>query len=628
MTEMYWLPSFPNVRERIRALASSAAMNWTEVMALSRTRLDFILINALDVLVRRFFPSQPQQLPAKPVRLALLGSSTLSHLHGPLRIAGLRHNLWVEIYECDYGQYLQELEDTSSALYTFRPTDVLFALDAYHLSSSVSASQTAGSVNALLLEGASQIEHLWRKARESFGCNVIHQTALPVRFPNIGQNEHRLAGSQAYFLQRLNQHLRTIAERENVNLLSMDYRVAEDGLEAWHDRVLWHRSKQEVSPVAAPLYGDLVVRVIAAKRGHSAKCLVLDLDNTLWGGVVGDDGVEGIVLGQGSSLGEAYVAFQQYVRELARRGVIVAVCSKNSEVTALDAFSNHPEMVLKRDDIASFAANWLDKPHNIRAIAEELNIGLDSMVFVDDSPFERELMRREAPGVSVPEMPDEPANYALTLADAGYFESVSVTDADLDRSTQYQSNRSREAARKSATDLTSYLRSLEMRLLYRRFDRLGLQRIVQLINKSNQFNLTTRRYSEEDVLAVIADESAFGLQLRLEDRFGDNGVIAIVIGRRQGDSDVHLDTWLMSCRVLGRQVENATLNIIAEQAANLGARRIIGEYIPSKKNTMVRSHYSNLGFREILTDVDGRTLNVLGLSTFVPTETFIQVQIG
>jgi FkbH-like protein len=348
----------------------------------------------------------------------------------------------------------------------------------------------------------------------------------------------------------------------------------------------------------------------------------------VWGGVIGDDGLEGIVIGQGSPLGEAYTAFQNYARELSRRGIILAVCSKNDEANAVEPFEKHPEMVLKRGDIACFIANWSDKASNIRAIAKDLNIGLDSLVFIDDNPFERNLVRQELPMVAVPEVEDDPTYYPRALSDAGYFEGIAVTDEDRERSGQYQGNRAREALKSSVTDLDSYLRGLEMQLVWRPFDKIGLQRTVQLINKSNQFNLTTRRYTEEDVLAVMDDPSAFGLQLRLIDRFGDNGVIAIIIGRLRDDGDLYIDTWLMSCRVLGRQVEPTTLNLIAAQAKLLGARRLIGEYIPTKKNGMVKEHYQKLGFADTRSDDAGGNISSLDLASFVPIDTFIYVTEG
>ncbi|HEY5301453.1 MAG TPA: HAD-IIIC family phosphatase, partial [Acetobacteraceae bacterium] len=509
----------------------------------------------------------------------------------------------------------------------FAPTAILLALDAHHLASGITAGMDAADADAALSDITDRLREAWSFARGALGCPVIQQTALPLHPPVLGSNEHRLAGSRARFIARLNERLRGLAEQEGVDLLALDDRAAQDGIAAWHDPGLWHRSKQEVTPLAAPMYGDLLGRLLAAKQGRSAKCLVLDLDNTVWGGVIGDDGMDGIVIGQGSPLGEAYVAFQDYCRELSRRGVILAVCSKNDEANALEAFDSHPEMVLKRADIACFVANWSDKASNIRQIAHELNIGLDSLVFVDDNPFERNLVRQELPMVAVPEIGDDPTSYASTIADAGYFEALSVTEEDRERTTQYQGNRARDALKSAATDLDSYLRGLEMRLIWRRFDRMGLQRIVQLINKSNQFNLTTRRYTDEDVLAVMDDPAAFGLQLRLTDRFGDNGIIAIVIGRLRGH-DVEIDTWLMSCRVLGRQVEPTTLNLIAEQARHLGARRLLGEYIPTKKNAMVKDHYARLGFTVAETTEQRGSRAILDLAAFTPAQTFIHVTEG
>jgi FkbH-like protein len=628
VTELHWLPSIEDWRPRLRALAAAPVPNWDEAVALANARLNFVLTNALDETVRRAFPERPAAVTTKPERLAVLGSATLTHLLPAIRVAGLRRGIWVDTYENDFGQYWQELLDHNSALHQFKPTSVLLALDAYDLAAGVTAGLDPAGADAALDAVVARIQATWRLARETFRCPVLHQAALPLHWPVLGGNEHRLPGSRARFITRLNEALRPLADEDGVDFLSIDDRAARDGIARWHDPALWHRSKQEISPVAAPLYGDLVGRLLAARQGRSFKCLVMDLDNTMWGGVIGDDGLEGIALGQGSALGEAYVAFQDYAREQSRRGVILAVCSKNDEANALEPFEKHPDMVLKRPDIASFVANWSDKAGNLRAIAEELNIGLDSLVFLDDNPFERNLVRRELPMVAVPEVTDDPTDYPRALADAGYFEGLSVTDEDRERTAQYQGNKAREALKESATDLESYLRAMEMQLVWKRFDRIGLQRIVQLINKSNQFNLTTKRYTEEDVLAVMTDPHAFGLQLRLLDRFGDNGVIAIIIGRLQPDHDLYIDTWLMSCRVLGRQVEPTTLNLIAAQAVKLGARRLVGEYVPTRKNGMVKDHYAKLGFTVMRRDDNGGNLNILDLAGYTPAATFIHVTEG
>ena len=625
MTELHWLPTIPDWRPRLRALTADPAKAWDEAVALANGRINFVLTNALDEATRRVFAQPPATLATKPVRLAVLGSSTVTHLLPAIRVAGLRRGIWIDTYEADYGQYLQELSDPESGLHAFKPTAILLALDAHHLTAGVTAGMDEPTADAALAETKAHLQEIWKLARDAFKCSILQQAALPVHLPVLGLNEHRLPGSRARYVARLNEALRPMAEADGVDILSIDDRAARDGVHAWHDSGLWHRSKQEVSPTAAPLYGDLVGRRLAAKQGRSFKCLVLDLDNTVWGGVIGDDGMEGIAIGQGSALGEAYTAFQDYCRELTRRGIILAVCSKNDEVNAVEPFEKHPDMVLKRGDIASFVANWSDKAGNIRSIAEELNIGLDSLVFIDDNPFERNLVRQELPMVAVPEVSDDPVGYPIALSDAGYFEGLSVTDEDRERTSQYQGNKARDALKASATDLPAYLRGLEMNLIAKPFDRIGLQRIVQLINKSNQFNLTTRRYTDEDILAVMAAPDAFGLQLRLLDRFGDNGEIAIIIGRLLEQKDLLIDTWLMSCRVLGRQVEPTTLNLIAEQAKKLGAKRLVGEYIPTKKNGMVKDHYARLGFTVAAVNDGGGSRNLLDLAEFTPAETFIHV---
>ena len=628
MTDLHWLPTLPDWRARLRALPANPATAWDNAVALANARLNFVLTNALDETIRKVLPNGPDNLPTKNVRLAVLGSSTLAHLLPGIRAAGLRRGIWIDTYENDYGQYLQELSETDSPLHTFKPNAVLIALDTYHLTAGVTSGMDADTAEAALIEMQDRIKDVWHLARDAFRCPIIQQAALPVHLNVLGNNEHRLPGSRAWFTARLNVALRAMAEPEGVDILAVDDQAARDGIGKWHDAGLWHRSKQEVSPTASPLYGDLVGRWLAAKQGRSYKCLVLDLDNTVWGGVIGDDGLEGIAIGQGSALGEAYTAFQEYARELSRRGVILAVCSKNDEANALEPFEKHPEMVLKRGDIACFVANWSNKADNIRQIAQELNIGLDSLCFIDDNPFERNLVRQELPMVAVPEVSDDPTGYPVALADAGYFEGLAVTDEDRERTSQYQGNKARDALKAAVTDLPSYLRGLEMQLVWKRFDKIGQQRIVQLINKSNQFNLTTKRYTDEDIVAVMADPDAFGLQLRLTDRFGDNGIIAIIVGRLLANKDLYIDTWLMSCRVLGRQVEPTTLNLIAQEAAKLGARRLVGEYIPTKKNAMVKEHYARLGFTVMETDEAGGNRNILDLAAFTPAETFIHVTEG
>lgn len=627
-TALDWMPATREWRPLLKSLTPSSVDPWATGVALANLQLDFLRTNALDLALREAMrDSPPSGLATQPIRLALLGSCTLAHLHGAIRVAGVRRGIWISIYESEYGQYWQELSDRDSRLHEYKPNAVLLAFDAYHLSAGFNPQMTSAECEATLRTVKQQIRDTWRLVRETLSCPIIQQTPLPVHPPLLGNNEHRLAGSPHTVIERLNYDLREMADSEGIALLALDKRIVVDGIAAWHDAGLWHRAKQEISPLAAPLYGDLVGRILAAQQGRSYKCLALDLDNTLWGGVVGDDGIHGLVLGQGSALGEAFVAFQKYVLNLAQRGVILAVCSKNDEQNALEVFEHHPEMILRRNDIASFVANWSDKASNIRAISKELNIGLDSIVFVDDNPVERDFVRRELPMVAVPEIADDPARYPQIIANAGYFEGLSITEEDRDRTNQYQSNVARQTLKNSTTDISSYLSSLEMRLIWRKFDNVGLQRITQLINKTNQFNLTTRRYAYEDLLAMMSHDRTLGLQLRLIDRFGDNGIIGIIIGRLDDHSRLQIDTWLMSCRVLGRQVELATLNLVAAEAKKLGASSLLGEYIPTKKNEIVRDHYSKLGF-SLESHHDTRVEYVLDLATFEPLHTCVELKEG
>jgi FkbH-like protein len=625
MEQLRWLPDQKDWRQRLRGLASGTGDPWPEAVALANARIDFTRTNALDDILRRRLADLPATAEA-PVRLAVLGSSTLAHLLPGMRVGGLRRGMRFDTWEGEYGQYLPDLLDPSSPLHLFRPNVVLFAFDAAHLSQGVHAALGEDDVRIRMDEVADRLRQCWSLARAAFGGQIIQQTGLDVFPALLGSNEYRLPGSRSRFIAGLNDIIRRDAEAFGVDLLALDDAARQDGVSAWHSPDLWHRAKQEVTPALSPSYGDLLARLVAAKRGRSRKCLVLDLDNTLWGGVIGDDGLDGIVLGQGSALGEGFAAVQAYAKELARRGVILAVSSKNDPQNAWEVFDKHPEMLLRRQDIASFRVNWDDKVANIRAAAEELNIGLESLVFLDDNPFERSIVREHLPMVAVPEVPDDnPSLVPGLLADAGYFESLTLTNEDRQRSAQYQENRARTELQTQATDIDAYLRSLDMRLVWKKFDRLNLQRVVQLMNKTNQFNLTTRRHTEAFVEEVIADPKSFGLLL---DRFGDNGIIAVVIGRMRDRETVTIDTWLMSCRVLGRQVEVATLNVVAAQARALGAVRLAGEYIPTPKNAMVAEHYAKLGFEIAASAEDGSSLATLDLACFEPRQSFITILEG
>jgi len=619
--QLYWLPVVDDWRSCVRDIRERGRECMPAALALANSRLDFVQTSALDRTLQDIFAQDTQALAGPPVRLAVLGSSTVSHLHNAIRVAGLRRHLWFRTYETAYDQHMQELLNPASGLHAFKPNFVLFAFDAYMLSREF-RSGALGLEDAVEAMGET-LRQMWRTAKREFGCAVLQQAPLNVFPALMGSNEHRLDRSPHMFIRALSESMRRWADQEDVDLVAVGDYASKDGICNWHQPVLWARSKQEITPAASVVYGDLVARIIAARLGRSYKCLVLDLDNTLWGGVIGDDGMTGIVLAQGNPLGEGFQAFQQYALDLSKRGILLAVCSKNDEANALEPFDAHVDMILRRGDIASFVANWNDKASNIRRIAQELNIGLDSLVFVDDNPVERALVRRELPMVAVPELPDEPALFPGLLADSGYFESVAITSEDISRKSLYQDNKAREELKATATDMASYLQSLEMVLVWAHFDDQGFARILQLINKTNQFNLTTRRYSAEELGGVMTDPDQFGLQFRLIDRFGDNGIIGVVIVRIEGDT-AHVDTWLMSCRVLGRDVESATLAVVVEEAKKRNVKRLVGRYIPTAKNAMVADLFPRLGFSPAADE--GTARFVLDLDEHAAAKHFIEIK--
>ena len=619
IVDLYWLPQLAGIHQRLPENICSVDASWPDLVSVANSRLNFLQTNQLDRVLSkrgRTAGASHADVVAGTVRLAVLSSSTAEHLSAGIRVAGLRRSLAVEIYTGAYGQYMQELEDRNSGLRKFCADVVLFAFHAQHLFGELEVGLPADESGKLVESAARHIVATWRSARGLTSGQIIQQ-AVASSYPCLmGSNEHRLPGSGAALVDRLNERIRRLAEEEGVDVLAIDSCMARDGRDAWHDPGLWHSAKQEFSPLAGPAYGDLLMRLVAAQRGRSCKCLVLDLDNTLWGGSIGEDGLEGIQLGSGSALGEAYVAFQRYLHDLSRRGIVLAVCSKNDPVAARSAFDAHPEMVLRQADIACFVANWDDKATNLRAIAAQLGIGVDSLAFADDSPFERNLARRELPMVAVPELPEDPAYFARCIADAGYFEATRISSEDLARQDQYQNNLAREQLHAVHTDLAGYLQSLNMVLHWAPFAGVSLQRVVQLANKTNQFNLRTQRYTESQVLAIMQRADALTLQLRLIDRFGDSGIIGIVIGVLSGNT-LRIDAWLMSCRVLGRRIEEATLNLIVAEARRLGATELQGEYLPTQKNGVVSDLYSRLGFSRVALREDGSSLWVLQMSDYV-----------
>jgi len=383
----------------------------------------------------------------------------------------------------------------------------------------------------------------------------------------------------------------------NIFLIDLNSIQNEVGRSVFYDPKLYYIGKIPVSLEALPYVAQRVTSVISAMMGRIKKCVVLDLDNTLWGGAIGDDGMEGIQIGE-LGLGHAYQDFQRWLRELRLMGVLLAVCSKNNEETAKEPFLKHPEMILQLDDISLFVANWQDKVTNIRYIQRILNIGMDSMVFIDDNPFERNLVRDTIPEITVPELPDDSSLYLSYLQGLDLFGTASYSDADKERTRQYQEEVGRIEQRQKFASLDDYLKSLGMVANVRPFDSFSYPRIAQLTQRSNQFNLRTIRYTDEDIARIARDQKYLTLEFFLDDKYGSNGLVSAIIMEKR-ESGLFIDTWLMSCRVLKRGMEEFIINKVIDVAEANGFKAVFGEYIRTPKNSMVEKIYSTLGFKEV-----------------------------
>ena len=591
----------PDFSQRLRdARAATDPHDRVEQLAaLAQFQLGFLETIQLDNALKRAVASTPAGYSR--IRLALLGSCTHDHLLPAIRVAGLRRRLLIDVHAGSFGQYRQELLEPSAQLNEFRPDVVLLSLTAREAVARVPLGATHAEADLAISTWVGELRELWNKARSAFNATIVQQTFLDVSEPVFGDFDRLVPGSPARVVARLNDQTIDAAAQDGVLLLDVARASARDGIDAWFDIARWLQGKIEIAPHSAQRYGEMLSRVIGAQRGQSKKCLVLDLDNTLWGGVIGDDGLDGIVLGDGSALGEAHLALQRYAKLLKERGVILAVCSKNDPAIAEAAFQDHPEMALRRSDIAAFVANWNDKAANLRAIAEQLNIGLDSLVFVDDNPAERARVRESLPMVAVPELPADPALYVRCLAGGGYFDAVSFTADDRQRAEQYAKNAQREALRGAAQSIEEYLRALEMTVTFGEIKPVDLGRVAQLVNKTNQFNPTTRRCTVGELTEIANLPGSIALQFRLADRFGDNGLISAMVLRPAADDPavLEMDLWVMSCRVFGRQLEFEAMNLAVEAALRNGIRTIRATYIPSEKNGVVAGLYESLGFKRV-----------------------------
>ena len=575
---------------------------------------------------KRRIRKQLQAQIAHPLhkKIAILGGSTTNEVADQLGLFLLNYGIEAEFYQSEYGRYWQDAMFGTPELDAFAPDVIYIHTTWRNIQDFPTVGQEAAAVEEMLEAEYARFESMWQALAQRYHCPVIQNNFDRPNYRLMGNRDVWDIHGRTNFISRLNQKFYAYAaSHEDFYINDIDYLAADYGLTAWGDAFYWHMYKYAMCLDAIPSLASSLANIIKSLYGRNKKALVLDLDNTLWGGVVGDDGVDGIAIGPAGPAGQVYAEFQSYCKALKSIGVVLAVDSKNDEANAL-AGLNHPDGVLRPDDFVCIKANWEPKDRNLLAIAEELNLGADSFVFADDNPAERSIVAAQVPGVETPVL-DGAENYIKMLDHGGYFEVTALSGEDLKKTELYHANAQRRRAQAAFSDYGAYLDSLEMKATIRRFEPLYMQRIAQLTNKSNQFNLTTLRCSEDDIRAMAEDAGCLCLYGKLVDKFGDNGVVTVVAGRQQGDV-LHLQLWLMSCRVLKRGMEDAMMDAVVADAASRGIKTIRGYYYPTAKNGMVRDFYAEMGYTQLETDENGGTVWELEVETYRPRQPHITVE--
>ena len=538
-------------------------------------------------------------------KIAILGGSTTNDIKLVMELFLLDYGIKPSFYESEYNRYYQDAVFPNAELEEFAPQIIYIHTTNRNITEYPKISDSAETIDELIKNEVQKFTTMWTKLEEKYHCPIIQNNFEMPLYRLMGNKEASDIHGKINFINRLNEEFYKYArEHNNFYICDINYISADYGLKKWQEPFYWYMYKYALNVSAIPYLSYNVANIIKSLLGKNKKGFVLDLDNTLWGGIVGDDGVDNLEIGPEESGGQVYTEFQNYIKEHKDLGLVLNIASKNEEENAI-AGLNHPDGVLKPDDFIEIKANWEPKDRNFAHIAESLTLLPESLVFIDDNPAERAIVEGNLKGVRAPEI-GEAHNYIQTIDRSGFFEVTNLSKDDLNRNEMYKENVKRAKLQASFENYEDYLLSLEMVGIIKKFEPVYTARIAQLSNKSNQFNLTTKRYTQTEIEDIMTDESYIPLYGKLVDKFGDNGLVSVVIGHIVEDI-CHIDLWLMSCRVLKRDMEFAMMDELVRQCKKKGIKQIKGYYYPTAKNNMVREFYALQGFTKISEDEAGNT---------------------
>lgn len=580
---------------------------------------DWEYLNRKKKSLKKYLESSREVFLEK--RIAILGGSTTNEVKLNLELFLLKEGIKPIFYESEYNKYYEDAL-FSQELIEFKPDIVYVYTTIKNIENFPSISFEESKNNEIFLKETTKIETIWGNLFSKLSCTIIQNNFEFPQTRMIGNSSFYLDGGNVNFINKLNTFISESTKKyNNLYISDINYLASLIGLEKWYDNELWFNYKYAVSFEGITYIAHSVASIVKSIYGKNKKAIAVDLDNTLWGGVIGDDGANGIKIGKETAIGEAYLDFQSYLKSLKDIGIVLTVNSKNDLENALEGLS-HPSMLLHKDDFFTIKSNWDLKSNNLLESAREINIGEDSFIFVDDNPVERELVRSQLHNVAVPEIGERIEIFQNYIDRNNYFEIISLSKEDLERAKYYQDNQSREREQQNYSNYNDYLKSLNMIAEINEAKEVYLERIYQLINKTNQFNLTTKRYTKSEVDEVYKNPNKILLYGRLQDKFGDNGLISIIIAEQKGKT-LEIPLWLMSCRVLKRDMEIAMLNELVNLSKKRGIEKLLGIYIPSKKNSMVKEHYENLGFK-FLKEENNVFTWILEVEDYKPKECMIE----